>query len=172
MGRTAGRRKNRCAMRAVNAPAGWRDNNTNMHTHLRRPLRPPTPTPSARRRRRLARGVGSSGHECTRAQAHTLLSTKKKVMSMGRAMMMIGTRGVVLRASDRRGENDRRACTDMRTNGVSVGVGGVGGTEKSYEACPLCQLAPQDEHTGSRSTRRDGRQKMRRARGCAGRRCV
>ena len=35
VGRTAGRRKNRCATRAVNAPAGWRDNNTNMHTHLR-----------------------------------------------------------------------------------------------------------------------------------------
>ena len=127
--------------RAVHARAGGRDSNTNTHTHTH--LRP-TPTPSARRRRRLARGVGSSGHECTRAQAHTLLSTKKKVMSMGRAMMMIGTRGVVLPASDRRGENDRRACTDMRTNGASVGVGWVGGTEKSYEACPLCQLAPQD----------------------------
>ena len=158
-------------VRSMRLRAGATTTQTCTHT-CDRPLRPPTPTPSARRRRRLARGVGSSGHECTRAQAHTLLSTKKKVMSMGRAMMMIGTRGVVLRASDRRGENDRRACTDMRTNGASVGVGWVGGTEKSYEACPLCQLAPQDEHTGSRSTRRDGRQKMRRARGCAGRRCV
>ena len=134
----------------------------------------------AHRRPRLLHGGGvawravwAAADMSARGRRHThCYLRKKKVMSMGRAMMMIGTRGVVLRASDRRGENDRRACTDMRTNGVSVGVGWVGGTEKSYEACPLCQLAPQDEHTGSRSTRRDGRQKMRRARGCAGRRCV
>ena len=51
-------------------------------------------------------------------------------------MMMIGTRGVVLPASDRRGENDRRACTDMRTNGVSVGVGWDGEELRSMSALP------------------------------------
>ena len=65
------------------------------------------------------------------AGTHTVIYEKKKVMSMGRAMMMIGRRGVALPASDRRGAHDRGACTDMRTNGVSVGVGWVGGTEKS-----------------------------------------
>ena len=81
MGRTARGRRTFCAqrVRSMRVQAGATTTQTRTRTRTCDwPLRRPTPTPSARRRRRLARGVGSSGHECTRAQAHTLLSTKKK----------------------------------------------------------------------------------------------
>ena len=137
------------------------------HTHLRLAAAPTDATPSARRRRRLARGVSSNGHECTWAQAQTLLSTK------------------TLQCPDRDDRRTRRACclsgqrstrrerlTDMRGCANEWHASGEGGAEEAAKQNhdALANGAAKNlQEPGARASR--WAKKMR-ARGCARRRCV